>query len=162
VHTRFRYRLALPAAPAVLQTRHPTGGALRNPLPEETEALAELMLDAYRGTVDDAGETTDDALSEVEGFFLGNAGEPLLDASWVYDSNGTILSASLVTLHEGEPLLAYLVTRSPWKGRGLASFLLRQTILSLTDARYSALAAAVTEGNAESEALLARFGFVRA
>ena len=52
--TRSRYRLALPAAPAVLPI-HPTVGALRNPRPEETEALAELMLDAYAGTIDDEG-----------------------------------------------------------------------------------------------------------
>ncbi|MGL4647921.1 MAG: GNAT family N-acetyltransferase [Caldilineaceae bacterium] len=159
--TRLNYRLALPAAPALLHSFAPTGGALRNPLPEETELLAELMLDADRGTADDAGETTDDALAEVEGYFAGRAGEPLLDCSWVYDNNGTLLAACLISDHGGEPLVAYLMTRSPWKGRGLASYLLRQAILSLQDARRTSLVAVVTAGNLESEAMMAHFGFVR-
>ncbi len=159
--TRSLYRLALPAVPAVLEMNHPTGGALRNPLPAETEALAELMLDAYAGTIDDEGETTDDALAEVEGYFLGRSGEPLLDGSWVYDNNGTLLAACLMTLHEGEPLVAYLMTRARWKGRGLASYVLRQSLLSAQDARHPSAAAWVTDGNLESEAMLLRFGFVR-
>jgi len=162
VRIRNRYRLNLPAPLTSLQTQHPTGGALRNPLPEETEALAELMLDAYRSTIDDAGETTDDALAEAEGYFAGQAGEPLLDCSWVYDNNGTLLAACLVTLSEGEPLVAHLMTRSRWQGRGIASYLLRQSLLSLQDARYAAVAAVVTEGNRDSETLLTNFGFSRA
>ncbi len=121
--TRARLRLTLPTAPVALHTQPPNGGALRHPLPQEAQALAELMLDAYRGTIDDEGETGDDALAEVEGFFAGRAETPLLDSSWVYHDNGTLLSACLITRVDGEPLVAYLMTRSAWKGRGLASYL---------------------------------------
>lgn len=158
---RFRYTLDLPAQPNPLRTEHPTGGMLRHPLPTETELLAELMLDAYRDTTDSEGESSDDALIEVEGFFAGQSGEPLIDCSWVYASSATLLSASLITLFEGTPLVAYLMTRSPWKGRGLASYLLRQSLLSLQDQHFTAVTAFVTDGNAPSEGLLRQFGFER-
>jgi hypothetical protein len=158
---RHLYRLSLPTSQTVLDTDHPTAGSLRNPSPEETEALAELMLDAYRGSVDAHGETTDDALSEVEGYFLGKMGEPLIDSSWVYDNNGTLLAACLITERDGGPLLAYLMTRSPWQRRGLASYVLRQSILSLQDARHESLSCIISEGNSDAEAILEQFGFVR-
>jgi GNAT superfamily N-acetyltransferase len=159
---RHVYTLALPAEPATLRTQHPTGGVLRHPEPAETELLAELMLDAYHNTIDDAGETTDDALVEIEGYFAGKSGKPMLDCSWVYESSGALLSACLVTRHEDAPLIAYLVTRAPWKGRGLASYLLRQSLLSLQDQHCTLVRAVVTEGNAPSEQMLLGFGFKRA
>lgn len=39
--------------------------------PEDAEALATLMLEAYRGTIDDGGETLADAQVEMHGFFDG-------------------------------------------------------------------------------------------
>ncbi len=157
--SRTLYRLALPA-PLTMLTKHPTGGALRFPNVEETEPLAELMLDAYRNTTDFEGETTDDALSEVERYFAGRNGEPLLDCSWVYESSGALLSACLVSMHEGAPLIAYILTMSPWKGRGLGSFLLRQSLLSLQDAHFAEVRAFITNGNLPSEGLFTRFGFL--
>lgn len=158
-HSRTLYRLALPA-PLTVLAKHPTGGALRFPNVEETEQLAELMLDAYRNTIDYEGETSDDALAEVERYFAGRSGEALLDCSWVYESSGALLSACLVSMHEGAPLVAYILTMSPWKGRGLGSFLLRQSLLSLQDAHYSEVRAFITNGNTPSEGLFTRFGFV--
>ena len=156
---RHEYVLPLPAPLTLVRTQHPTGGALRHPAPEETELLAEVMLDAYANTVDDDGETTDDALVEVEGFFGGRTGAPLLDCSWVYDASGTLLCASLVTLHEGAPLISYVMTRAAWKERGLAAWVLRQSLLSLQDARYSEVRAWITQGNTPSERLFTSFGF---
>lgn len=158
VATRTLYRLSLPA-PLTVLTKHPTGGALRSPDPMETEQLAELMLDAYRNSVDFTGETTDDALVEVEGYFAGRSGEPLRNCSWVYENNGALLSACLVSLYAGAPLIAYVLTLSPWKGRGLGSFLLRQSLLSLQDAHYAEVRALITDGNRPSEAVFTRFGF---
>lgn len=158
---RNEYTLNLPAPLTIVRAQHPPGGALRNPLPQETESLAEVMLDAYRGSVDDHGETTDDALVEVESWYAGESGAPLLDCSWVLDSSGAILSACLVTLWQDEPLVAYIMTRAAWKQRGLASFLLRQSILSLQDRGHNRVRAFVTAGNAPSESLLAHFAFER-
>lgn len=158
---RYQYLLPLPTPLTVVRAEHPTGGALRNPSPEETELLAEVMLDAYHNTIDYAGEDTDDALVAVEAFFAGKSGDPLLDCSWVYDVSGTILCASLVTLYEGTPLIAYVITRTPWKGRGLAAWVLRQSLITLQDARYSEVRAWITAGNDFSERLFSGFGFQR-
>jgi hypothetical protein len=159
---RHAYTLTLPAPLAALNTEHPTGGLLRHPAPEDAERLAELLLDAYQGTIDYDGETTDDALTEIESYFAGRSGEPLPGCSWVYASTETLLAACLVALHEGAPLLAYVMTRRRWKGRGLAAYLVRQSLLSLQDAHYPEVRAVVTEGNVPSEYILATLGFRRA
>jgi RimJ/RimL family protein N-acetyltransferase len=153
------YVLELPAPLGAVAARHPTGGALRNPRPEDTELLAEVMLDAYRNTIDYEGETTDDALNEMEKYFAGAWGPPLPDCSWVYEASGTLLAASLVTLWDEEPFVAFIMTRAAWKGRGLASYVLRQSLLSVQDCGYREVRAVITEGNTPSERAFARFGF---
>ncbi len=155
---RTLYHLPLPA-PLTVLTKHPTGGALRFPDPAETEPLAELMLDAYRSSDHCAGESTDDALVAVEAFFAGREGEPLLTCSWVYESSGALLSACLVRLDAGVPLVEYVLTMSPWKGRGLGSFLLRQSLLSLQDAHYEKVRATVADGKETTRDLFTHFGF---
>lgn len=156
--TRHLYKLALPVSPAVLRIQHPTGGALRNPTIEETEALAELMLDAYVNTIDYEGEDTDDALEEVNRYF---AGSPRLDCSWVYASGDILLAASLIGARGNTPIISYILTRTRWKGRGLGGYVVRQSLLSLQDSGFSEVVAGVTDGNTPSEKIMARFGFVR-
>jgi len=155
--TRHYYILQLPVPSAALHTQHPPGGTLRHPRIDEVEALAELMLDAYRNTIDDEGEGTDEALEEVNQWF---AGTPRLDASWVYASGEIILSASLVSGNQ-TPMIGYIITRSTWKGRGLGAYVVRQSLLSLQDGGASEVRAWVTEGNTPSERIMERFGFVR-
>lgn len=158
---RHMYVLELPAPLGAVAARHPAGGALHNPYPEDTELLAEVMLDAYRNTIDYEGETTDDALNEMEKYFGGAWGPPLLDCSWVYAASTTILAACLATLWDEEPFIAFIMTRAAWKGRGLASYVLRQSLLSLQDCGYHTVRAVITEGNTPSEKAFARFGFTR-
>ena len=43
----------------------------RNPSNADQQILAELMLDAYRDTIDYDGETIGDAIHEVESYFSG-------------------------------------------------------------------------------------------
>jgi hypothetical protein len=50
----------------------------------DAEALARLMLDAYRGTIDDeGGHSFEDAKAEVRRTFDGEYGEMIWDASFV-------------------------------------------------------------------------------
>ena len=154
---RHEYTLSLPLSAAVLHTQHPPGGVLRNPTVDEVEALAELMLDAYRNTIDYEGEDSDDALVEVNKWF---AGRPRLDCSWVYASGDIYLAASLVG-GDATPILSYIITRPTWKGRGLGAYVVRQSLLSLQDSGASEVRAWVTEGNTPSEHIMARFGFQR-
>ncbi len=45
--------------------------SLRAVTQDDIPALAQLMLDAYRGAIDDEGETLADALAYVQGTFAG-------------------------------------------------------------------------------------------
>ncbi len=59
--------------------------ALRGPSGADAEAIAVLMLDSYRGTVDDSGETIEDARREVGKLLSGEYGEFLASFSFVFE-----------------------------------------------------------------------------
>jgi len=66
-----RHECCLSVSPSVVLDGKPSAEnrQLRNPTQEDTCALAELMLSAYRGSVDDAGETLGQATDEIERYF---------------------------------------------------------------------------------------------
>ena len=107
---RHEYRLeldAMPQAPLPL-----AAAAVRIPSTEDADALAELMLDAYRGTIDYDDETLEDARSEVARHL---AGSPMLECSsvWVADDD-RLASALLVSLWPSRscPIVSYVHDRS--------------------------------------------------
>jgi GNAT superfamily N-acetyltransferase len=131
----------------------------RHPSPDDLSSLADLMLDAYRGTIDGDGETRDDALDEVRSFFEGKAGAPLLDCSFVALDGDRPVSASLIALQDGQPLAAYVYTGAAWKNRGLAHALLECSMDALAGAGYTTLALWVTAGNVPAERVYRALGF---
>jgi GNAT superfamily N-acetyltransferase len=139
------------------------GARLRNPVPTDKDVLADLMLDAYIGTIDYDGETLQDAVKEVEGYFAGKTGQPLLDCSWLCLSGRELASACLLALWSERPgpLISYLMTRPRWKNKGMASMLLEKASESMTDHGYTKVHAFLTEGNRPSEAIFNHFGFTR-
>lgn len=138
--------------PAVaLPTRHPS--------PDDAEALAALMLDAYTGTIDaDGSETLDDARNEVRGYFSGASGAPMLDASFIALHEGTPISAVLVARYEDVPFVAYAMTAADHKGRGLSSELMRRALRALHAAGETRAHLWVTSGN-PAERIYERVGF---
>src|SRR5262245_1852374 len=59
-------------------------------------SLAELMLDAYRGTIDDEGETFEEAIAEVKAYMAGErGGQPCLVCSRLAYANSWVLGACL-------------------------------------------------------------------
>jgi hypothetical protein len=65
-------------------------------------AVAQLMLDAYRGTIDDEGETLADALAYVQGTFAGEQSGRMLElCSFVIEEDGKPLGAILISEWEG-------------------------------------------------------------
>src|SRR5690349_15253222 len=72
---------------------------------QDLEALASLMLDAYRGTIDDEGGTKEDALLEVRNTIGGSMGPFLPSCSFLIERNEQVVSACLVILWKQEPLL---------------------------------------------------------
>jgi ribosomal protein S18 acetylase RimI-like enzyme len=123
-------------------------------------ALAELMLDAYRGTIDaDGSETLEVAQGEVDRFLRGGSGRPMLEHSRLAYDQERLVSAVLVAEFEGTPLIAYVCTAADHKGRGLAEGLVRLAMRSLAQAGHRRVHLWVTVGNAPAERIYDRLGF---
>ena len=134
MRSRHGYRLTLtgtdalePAAPAPAPSPDPgsaagTGPVMRAPVASDLDPLAELLLAAYRGTLDDEGETIVEAVAEVQSFFEGRlGGRADLGCSRIELDGDRPVSACLVTWWEEEeaPLIAHVVTHPEWQRRGL-------------------------------------------
>lgn len=142
----------------------PADAVLRSVETRDLQALAELMLDAYRGTIDDEGETLVEALDVVRDLLAGDAAnQPLLQQSVVLQEGPAIDCACLVGLWSKPalPLVFYIVCRAARKNQGLAALVLRESIARLRREGHRELRAFITEGNRPSEALFARAGFDR-
>jgi ribosomal protein S18 acetylase RimI-like enzyme len=133
---------------------------VRNPTRGDAEALAVLMLDAWRDSIDfDPTDTLDGARAEIAATFAGDYGEPLPEASFVAFAGHEALSASLVTRYEGAPFVAFTMTRGARKGQGLARALLTRSIRVLADAGETYVDLEVTVGNEPAEHLYRSLGF---
>jgi len=137
------------------------GFKIRNVGEEDGEALAALMLAAYRGTVDYEDEDLNDAREEIGRLADGEYGKPLWDCSFVAEMSSVIVGAVIVTLDKDEdvPLLAFAMTNPDRKRSKVATTLMKRTVNSMIDAGYRETIAYVTEGNEPSAGLAARFGF---
>lgn len=138
--------------------------ALRAFCPTDVEAVAGLMLDAYRGTIDDSGETLADARDEVQAYLMGQRGGPALwQESCLGVVNNQLVAACLVTQGETgqHPLIAYVMTHAAWKKQGIGQVILTATVQTLARSQYPAVWAVITQGNTPSERLFASLGFRR-
>ncbi len=127
----------------------------RAPVPDDLEALADLMLEAYRGTIDYDDETIVEARDEVAGYF---AGDPLLDHSRVRFEGAAAVSAVLLATWRGDPIVSYVMTRREYKRQGLAKALLLDALASLRAAGAERVHLFITDGNVASERLFATLG----
>ena len=134
----------------------------------DASSLAELMLDAYRGTVDDDGETLDDALAEVNAFFAGERGgqpwgQPWLEMSYLAFVDSRLVGACLAGewSERQSPIIAYVLTSANWKKRGIGRQLLYKVLKDLSSKGYPEVRAVITEGNKPSENLFLQIGFQR-
>lgn len=136
------------------------GFPVRHPTADDADALAALMLDAYRGTVDaDGSETLDDARTEVIGYFSAASGEPMLEHSFVALDDDAPISAVLVSRYEGMPLIAYAMTAADRKRLGLATALTARSLTSLHAAGERHAHLWVTPGNESAERIYEGLGF---
>jgi ribosomal protein S18 acetylase RimI-like enzyme len=125
----------------------------------DAPAIGELMLAAYRGTVDDEGETRGDAVAEVEQVLDGSYGPFVSDASLLVGYDDGMVGASLVAIWESRPLLLYLVVRPDAKRRGIGTFLIAGTGNALLEAGRPELDLFVTEANEPAVTLYRKLGF---
>ncbi|GMQ98415.1 MAG: hypothetical protein BMS9Abin17_0925 [Acidimicrobiia bacterium] len=122
---------------------------------DDANALASLMLDAYRGTIDSEDESLQDALEEVDSYF---SHEPMIEHSYIATVDGSVASAVLVSLNRGKPFVGYVMTAPDHKNTGLGRTLVATAMASLRRAGHSQLVLFITEGNVPSEALFGSLG----
>lgn len=131
----------------------------RPPTPDDRVALSQLMLDAYRGTLDDEGETASDALAVVDRLFAGQFGAMMWSVSEVSERDGRMAAAVLITLSAGAPFVAFLLTHPDWQRQGLARDGLQRAMSRLAAGDETELRLVVTQGN-PAEHLYQSLGFV--
>ena len=122
-------------------------------------ALARLMLGAYRGTVDDEGETEGDALAAIDMLVAGEFGAYDGAASEVVERDGTIVAATLVTDWDGGPLIAFSMTDPGHQRQGLARGGLLRAMARLAARGETRLDLVVTAANDRAVALYRSLGF---
>ncbi len=131
----------------------------RNPTADDCQALGSLMFDAYRGTLDERHKSAAEAVAHIERYFAGDFGTPLLDCSYVAFETGRAISAVLVSLDEGDPLLPQVFTTPSHQNRGLARALIQLSINALEAKSETVVALVVTVGNEPAEHLYEAMGF---
>ena len=151
--TKVRYEIDL----AALRPVDPLAGAVRNVGPDDVAALAQLMLDAYRGTIDYDDETYEDAVAEVQSFFEN---DPALAHSYVVELDGTVASAVLVSMLDDDPFIGYVMTHPDHKGVHIGRRVVHHALSHAKSAGHRRAVFYITAGNHPSEALFASLGAV--
>ncbi|MCI1747652.1 MAG: GNAT family N-acetyltransferase [Acidipropionibacterium sp.] len=148
------------ATGAVIEPSAPGGVVKFGPVPSPEE-LAPLMLDAYRGTPDDEGETLEDTIEILRSAVAGGFGPWLAEVSFVgLDVDGRRLGAILTALdEEGTPFVAFVFTHPGHAGRGVASALISQACSVLAAMGYPDLRLWVNARNERALRLYRHLGF---
>lgn len=128
---------------------------------DDIRGLGLLMLESYVGAIDYEGETLEDAISEVEGTLHGKYG-PFVRTGSLLIEEGRAVSACIVVWSEemNGLLLAYVMTHPDFRGEGMATFLLKESMNRLQAEGYKEMYLVVTEGN-PAQHLYEKIGFCR-
>ena len=124
----------------------------------EFSELAHVMTSAYAGTVDDEGESAEDALAELRKTASGDYGEPLRHAWLAARVDQELAGAVLCTRWRGRPFVAFVFTDHAWTGRGIATRLLGAAAARLRSGGEHELTLWVTAAN-PAVRLYERMGF---
>lgn len=158
---RVPLEVALSRSDVGLAAEAPGHGTPRRVRTSDKEALAILLFAAYRGTIDDEGDTLADALAEIEKTWSGAYGRFLPECSFVIEQGEFLASACLVSFFEPHdaPLVVFLMTRPEAKRQGLARRVLKRSMEALAADGYARLTLVVTDGNDPAQRLYASLGF---
>lgn len=134
---------------------------LRSLTSADAPSLGRLMWAAFRGTLDDEGETLDDAEAEITRTLSGKWGSVIWPASLVAHVDDLIVSAAVAVfdnVHQERPLLAFVMTDPRYQRRGAGEQLIQECIRRLHAMGIRELHLAVTKGN-PALSLYRRLGF---
>ena len=137
----------------------PDDGQARPPAQVDADDVAALMLAAYRGTIDDEGETLEDARAAVAQLFAGAFGAMDWVRSELVRRDGILAAATLVTRWEDRPFVAFSLTAPTHQRQGFARAGLQRLFDRLQAAGEAELRLVVTQGNLRAEALYESLGF---
>ncbi|WP_420453836.1 GNAT family N-acetyltransferase [Ilumatobacter sp.] len=126
-------------------------------LDSDREALAALMLDGYRGTIDDEGESFEDALEAID-HYLAHA---LRQHSLVVVERDRIIAVACVVIVDSVHYVDPVVVASDRKRDGIGRRAVAALLDSLADEGITEVGATITDGNSASERLFVGVGFTR-
>jgi ribosomal protein S18 acetylase RimI-like enzyme len=150
--TRSEYRtspIRIIATPDPLAVVHPDE--------QQRDPLAALMLDAYRNTIDDEGESFEDACSAVDDYLTSIVRRH----SFVMLDGSDPVAFAFVVVVDDVHYIDPVVVASARKRLGLGDALVRRCLGSLADAGIPEVGATITDGNVASERLFTGLGFLR-
>lgn len=147
--------------PGASSVQRDDGTPIRNVTADDLPRLADLLVVAYAGTVDDLGQTPEEALVELEQHTVGGlVGEPLWDCSFVAVEAGTPVAVVLTTDDKPHPLFAYVYTHPDIQRRGMATGLLQRAMKALHKKGYEKVRLRVAVANERAQRVYKRLGFV--
>ncbi len=133
----------------------------RNILSTDAALLGALLYNAFHGSVDDEGESPEDANGEAIRTLTGYYGKVNEEASFVYEDSRRFVSCCLVCEWPKLeiPLLAFSATIPEFRQQGLASALIMASMNVLLKQGYPAVALFVSMDNLPAINLYKKIGF---
>jgi ribosomal protein S18 acetylase RimI-like enzyme len=150
--TRSEYRVSPIPVAAPQRSLH-----TRHPVDTDRDALAALLLDGYRNTIDDEGEDLDDAYVAIDEYLARIERRH----SFVVFEQDIAVAFSFVVIVNGTHYIDPVVVAPARKQRGLARATVQMCLASLAAAGIAEVGATITDGNIASERLFAGLGFGR-
>ena len=150
--TRSEYRLS---PIQVSLTRQPLKA--RHPNDADRDALAALLLDGYRNTIDDEGEDLDAAYAATDTYLARIERAH----SYVAVEQDEIIAFALVVVVHAVHYIDPVVVAASRKQRGLGRAVVELCLGSLAESGVSVVGATITDGNTASERLFTGLGFSR-
>lgn len=135
----------------------PVALAVVHPDEQQRDPLAALLLDAYRNTIDDEGESFEDARSAIDDY-LTSIVRP---HSFVMLDGSDLVAFAFVVVVNDVHYIDPVVVASVRKRLGLGDAVVRRCLGSLAEAGINEVGATITDGNVASERLFIGLGFQR-